>query len=299
MKMYYLNMLLFTFLINTLVLLHNENYLNNHYNVMNFLKNSCEEDQAVAGPLFCKASNALTDSGRSYEFSKSIYEMAADAADAARKAANGKYAEMTSVVEKNGTKYTGGNDAEPRSTLEKELLETYEEMFGEESDIMLKSGRCPNDDEKSATCECTDINGGKLSKTKGRDKYLKKLKHRCIGGICSCSVGSFLLTMFGLHAAKAAALAEFTKYGTTYSACKSSITIYSMLSSDSMIAGSTACFTDLTVPAATSAGAIFDPCGITALVLLILAVILIILYIWLYRRRKNSWKHECKKHLCK
>ncbi|KOB85115.1 hypothetical protein PFDG_00495 [Plasmodium falciparum Dd2] len=66
-------------------------------NIVNFLKNSCEEDQAVAGPLFCQASNALTDSGRSYEFSKSIYEMAADAADAARKAANGKYAEMTSV----------------------------------------------------------------------------------------------------------------------------------------------------------------------------------------------------------
>ncbi|EWC87280.1 hypothetical protein PFNF54_04057 [Plasmodium falciparum NF54] len=171
-------------------------------------------------------------------------------------------------------------------------------MFGDECH-MLKSGKYQNVDEKSSTCECTDINGGKLSKTKGRDKYLKKLKHRCIGGICSCSVGSFLLTMFGLHAAKAAALAEFTKYGTTYSACKSSITIYSMLSSDSMIAGSTACFTDLTVPAATSAGAIFDPCGITALVLLILAVILIILYIWLYRRRKNSWKHECKKHLCK
>ncbi|ETW20957.1 surface antigen [Plasmodium falciparum UGT5.1] len=56
---------------------------------------------------------------------------------------------------------------------------------------------------------------------------------------------------------------------------------------------------DILTPAAASDSAIPGGCGIAALVLLILAVVLIILYIWLYRRRKNSWKHECKKHLCK
>ncbi|ETW50310.1 hypothetical protein PFMALIP_01611 [Plasmodium falciparum MaliPS096_E11] len=181
------------------------------------------------------------------------------------------------------------------STLEKELLETYVETFGEESN-MLKSGMHPNDDggsDKSSTCECTDINNTDLTKRKGKDMYLKNLKHRCIGGICSCSVGSFLLTMFGLYAAKATAVNYVSSFGASYKTCASSITIYNM------IAGSTVCASDLTLPAATSASAIFHPCGITALVLLILAVVLIILYIWLYRRRKRSWKHECKKHLCK
>ncbi|ETW58105.1 hypothetical protein PFMC_05992 [Plasmodium falciparum CAMP/Malaysia] len=157
----------------------------------------------------------------------------------------------------------------------------------------------PNVDEKSSTCECIDNNNTKLATTKGRDKYLKHLKHRCIGGICSCTLGSALLTTIGLYVAKKAALAGFAEYGTTYSACTSSINILNMFSSESMLASSTICAPDLTLPAATSASAIFDPCGITALVLLILAVVLIILYIWLYRRRKRSWKHECKKHLCK
>ncbi|ETW36560.1 hypothetical protein PFTANZ_02725 [Plasmodium falciparum Tanzania (2000708)] len=187
------------------------------------------------------------------------------------------------------------------STLEKELLETYVETFGDESH-MLKSGMYSNDkdgSDKSSTCECTDINSTDLTKRKDKDMYLKNLKHRCIGGICSCSVGSFLLTMFGLAAAKAAAVNYVSSYGASYKTCASSITIYNMLSSESMLAGGSACVSDLTGTAASYATAIFDPCGITALVLLILAVVLIILYIWLYRRRKRSWKHECKKHLCK
>ncbi|ETW35095.1 hypothetical protein PFTANZ_04196 [Plasmodium falciparum Tanzania (2000708)] len=295
MNMYYVKMLLFNFLINTLVLPHYEKFVNNHYNI-NLIRNNTQRT-IIKSRLLAQAKNHNPHYHNDPEL-KEIIDKLNEEAIKKYQQTHDPYKQLKEVVEKNGTKHVGGHAAEPMSTIEKELLETYEEVFGDGSH-MLKSGMYPNDDEKSSTCECTDINGGKLSKTKGRDKYLKKLKHRCIGGICSCSVGSFLLTMFGLHAAKAAALAEFTKYGTTYSACKSSITIYSMLGSDSMIAGSTACFTDLTVPAATSAGAIFDPCGITALVLLILAVILIILYIWLYRRRKNSWKHECKKHLCK
>ncbi|ETW39345.1 hypothetical protein PFNF135_06279 [Plasmodium falciparum NF135/5.C10] len=90
------------------------------------------------------------------------------------------------------------------STLEKELLDTYVETFGEESNIMLKSGRCPNDDEESddsSSCGCTDINNAKLAKTKGRDKYLVNLKERCKGGIGFCTVGSILLTLMGFIAA--------------------------------------------------------------------------------------------------
>ncbi|EWC76594.1 hypothetical protein C923_02737 [Plasmodium falciparum UGT5.1] len=172
-------------------------------------------------------------------------------------------------------------------------------MFGNESD-MLKSGMSPNVDEKSSTCECTDINGVKLGKTKGRDKYLKHLKHRCIGGICSCTLGSALLTWIGTIAAKSVII---TSWGETVKNCITSISILHMLTHESMSSALTAlgieaCSADL-AGATTTATAIFEPCGIAALVLLILTVLLIILYIWLYRRRKRSWKHECKKHLCK
>ncbi|MBZ2160249.1 STEVOR family variant surface protein, partial [Streptococcus australis] len=126
------------------------------------------------------------------------------------------YKQLKEVVEKNGTKYTGGNDAEPMSTLEKELLETYEEMFGKENHIMLKSGMYPNDDEKSSTCECTDINNIKLGKTKGRDKYLKHLKGRCTRGIYFSSLGTVILTYIGLKAAKNAAVAAIDTFITTF-----------------------------------------------------------------------------------
>lgn len=209
------------------------------------------------------------------------------------------YEQLKEVVEKNGKKHVGGHAAEPMSTIEKELLETYEEMFGNDSD-MLKSGMSPNFDEKCSTCVCTDINNIKLGKTKGRDKYLKNLKHRCIGGICSCSVGSALLTTIGVYATKAAVIGSF---GDMAKNCMNTISIFHMLTYDSMSSaiksvGTAVCASDL-AGATSTAISIFLPCGITALVLLILAVVLIILYIWLYRRRKNSWKHECKKHLCK
>ncbi|EUT79324.1 hypothetical protein PFAG_05891 [Plasmodium falciparum Santa Lucia] len=216
------------------------------------------------------------------------------------------YEQLKEVVEKNGTKIRGGHAAEPMSTIEKELLETYEEMFGNERDT-LKSGLYTNDDERSDTsssCECTDTNT-KLARTKGRDRYLKNMKHRCIGGICSCSIGSAILTMIGLGAAKTAAINYIATLPANYNTCTSYITIYNMLNSQSIITalnGGSACASvagDIAGSAVGYATAIFDPCGITALVLLILAVVLIILYIWLYRRRKNSWKHECKKHLCK
>ncbi|CDO62670.1 stevor, partial [Plasmodium reichenowi] len=155
---------------------------------------------------------------------------------------------------------------------------------------------------------CTDINSANLAKTKGRDKYLKHLKHRCIGGICVCSVGSAILTMIGLAAAKAAAASvlNIIHRGVAYSTYASYITIKNMFHAPSMItaieAGAKTTISNLVeiMPgAATSASSAFTPYGIAALVLIILVVVLIILYIWLYKRRKNSWKHECKKHLCK
>ncbi|ETW45837.1 hypothetical protein PFMALIP_06102 [Plasmodium falciparum MaliPS096_E11] len=190
------------------------------------------------------------------------------------------------------------------STIEKDLLETYKEVFGDESD-MLESGMYPNVDEKSSICECADINNIKLGKTKGRDKYLKHLKERCKGGIAFCSVGSILLTFIGVLGAGATVGAAL---GNCLSKCASAITFINMMNADAIVAAlgalGTACASVankdiITHTVVASATGIFQGCGIAALVLLILTVLLIILYIWLYRRRKRSWKHECKKHLCK
>ncbi|ETW51954.1 hypothetical protein PFUGPA_06039 [Plasmodium falciparum Palo Alto/Uganda] len=65
--------------------------------IVNSIYNNCEDGQFAGGPLFCGASNSFTATRRRYVFSRSISEMAADAAEAAGNAANAKYAEMTSV----------------------------------------------------------------------------------------------------------------------------------------------------------------------------------------------------------
>ncbi|ETW28808.1 hypothetical protein PFFCH_03766 [Plasmodium falciparum FCH/4] len=304
MNMYYLNMLLFTFLINTLLLPHYENYLNNHYNI-SLIQNKTKR-ATIKSRLLAQTQIHNPHYHNDPELKEIIDKMNEEAIKKYQQT-HDPYKQLKEVVEKNGTKYTGGNDAEPMSTLEKELLETYEEIFGNEKDITLKSGINSNDNNRSdnsSTCECTDINNIKLGKTKGRDKYLKHLKHRCIGGICSCTLGSALLAYIGTVAAKVAAV---TFVGDTYKNCISSISILHMLTHESMYsaiqsvsaAGSVTCSSDLAGTAAGIATGIFYPCGIAALVLLILTVVLIILYIWLYRRRKRSWKHECKKHLCK
>ncbi|SCM18786.1 PIR protein, putative [Plasmodium sp.] len=302
MNMYYLNILLFTFLINTLVLSHYENYLNNHYNVS--LTQNSTKRTPIKSRLLAQTKNHNPHYHNDPELKEIIDKMNEEAIKKYQQT-HDPYKQLKEVVEKNETRYTGGNDAEPMSRLEKELLETYEEMYGNKSD-MLKSGMSPNVDEQSSTCECTDTNNTKLATTKGRDKYLKHLKGRCIRGIYFSSLATIILTYIGLKAARAGVVAVLTRYA-TYEACVSSVAIFNLFQKSTMIsalkAGGAACanatFDDLVLPVTGAAMSGFYPWGIAALVLLILVVVLIILYIWLYRRRKNSWKHECKKHLCK
>ncbi|SPJ13164.1 stevor PIR protein,putative [Plasmodium sp. DRC-Itaito] len=309
MNTYYVKLLLLTFLINTLVFPHNENYVNNHYN-RRLIQNNTHRT-IIKSRLLAQTQNHNPHYHNDPELKEMIDKLNGEAIKKYQET-HEPYEQLKELVEKNGKKLTGGYGSGPMSTSEKELLETYEEFFGEENHIMLKSGMYPNDDgksDKSKSCECTDTNNAKLATTKGKDKYLKHLKHRCTRGICFCSVGSFLLTFIGLAAARAIVVAALNtpiegvaKYGT----CASYVTIFNMLDCQSMVtainAGGGVCvggLADLVTPAATTATAIFESCGIAALVLLILAVVLIILYIWLYRKRKRSLKHECKKHLCK
>ncbi|KOB85073.1 stevor isoform troph beta [Plasmodium falciparum Dd2] len=266
MKMYYLKMLLFTFLINTLVLPHYENFQNKHYNKILIQNNT--KRTTIKSRLLAQTQKHNPHYHNDPELKEIIDKMNEEAIKKYQQT-HDPYEQLKDVVEKNGTKYTGGHGAEPLSTIEKELLETYVETFGNKNHVMLKSGRYPNDDDESvdsSSCECIDINNAKIAKTKGRDKYLKHLKGRCTRGIYFCSVGSALLTTIGVYATKAVLIYKLEE---TSKNC------------------SVTCVSDLAGTAAGVATGIFYPCGIAALVLLILAVVLIILYIWLYRRRKK------------
>ncbi|CDO61702.1 stevor [Plasmodium reichenowi] len=293
MKMYYLKMLLFTFLINTLVLPHYENYLNNHYNV-SLIQNNTK--RTMIKPRLLAQTKIHNPHYHNDPELKEMIDKLNEEAIKKYQQTHDPYEQLKELVEKNGTKLRSGHGAEPMSETEKELFETYEEMFGDEKDITLKSGMNPNDYDESddlSSCECTDINNEKLAKTKGRDKYLKHLKGRCTRGIYFCSLGSVILTYIGLVFAKSATINYLTGLPSPYNAYTSSVNIINMF------VGSSAWSADVVGTVPTYAIGALHPWGIAALVLLILAVALIIIYIWLYRRRKNSWKHECKKHLCK
>ncbi|SPJ10064.1 stevor PIR protein,putative [Plasmodium sp. DRC-Itaito] len=305
MNTYYLKILLFNFLIDILVLPHNENCENSYYN-RSFVSNNTQRT-TIKSRLLAQAQNHNPHYHNDHEL-KEIIDKLNEEAIKKYQQTHEPYEQLKELVEKNGRKITGGHGTQPMSTTENDLLETYEEVFGDGNHIMLKSGIYPNDDEHSSSCECTNTNNAKLATTKGKDKYLKHLKHRCTRGICSCSVGSVFVTLIGLITAKNAAVSAFkhiTSITPTCSEYASSITIPNMFQGSSIVGAieaSSGCTTAVTEAAGTAAGAanaVFGGCCIASFVLLILAVVLIILYIWLYRRRKRSLKHECKKHLCK
>ncbi|CDO61905.1 stevor [Plasmodium reichenowi] len=305
MNICYIKMLFFTFLINILVLSHYENFVNNHYNII-LIKNNTQKT-TIKSRLLAQTQNHNPHYHNDPELKEIIDKMNEEAIKKYQQT-HEPYEQLQELVGKKVIKPIGGHVAEPMSTRENELLEIYEEMFGNGNHFMLKSGMSPNDDDgsdKSSTCECDDTNNTKLATAKGKDKYLKHLKGRCTRGIYSCSVVSAFLAWLGLAAAKTAAKGALAKYA-GYETCLSSISIFSLPGRSTVLsalqAGTDVCASgasDLAGMISVPAMNAFYPWGIAALVLLILVVVLIILYIWLYRRRKNSWKHECKKHLCK
>ncbi|SOV75750.1 stevor PIR protein, putative [Plasmodium reichenowi] len=309
MNTYYVKLLLFNFLINILVLPHNENCEISHYNIILITKNT--QKTIIKSRLLAQTQKHNPHYHNDPEL-KEIIDKLNDEAIKKYQQTHEPYEQLRELVQKNGTKLTGGNGSEHMSTLEKELLETYEEVFGEENHIILKSGMYTNDDKgsnESSSCECTDINNTKLEATKGKDKYLKHLKHRCIGGIGFCSLGCAILTYIGLALAKSAALAHFGASTNLCSTYASLISIFNMFNDVSLltaiqagiIASGKECVSATTIAlnATGAATTTIFPYSIAIYLLIAIVVILIIIYIWLYRRRKRLWKHECKKHLCK
>ncbi|CDO61582.1 stevor [Plasmodium reichenowi] len=304
MNTYYVKILLFNFLINTLISAHNENCENSHYNRSPIQNNT--QRISTKSRLLAQTQNHNPHYHNDPEL-KEIIDKLNDEAIKKFQRTHESYEQLRERVEKNGKKLTLGNGAEPISKIEKELLETYEKVFGQKNDIMLKLCMYPNDDDRSnkSSCECSDINKTKLAKTKGKDKYLVNLKERCKGGIGFFTVGSIFLTFIGLIAARVGALAALTGYEQAIRNCVTSVAIFNIFDRSTLLSSLLAlkvCGEGVRDAAGTAAVAAMNalyPWGIAALVLLILVVVLIMLYIWLYRRRKNSCKHECKKHLCK
>ncbi|SCM18774.1 PIR protein, pseudogene, putative [Plasmodium sp.] len=99
------------------------------------------------------------------------------------------------------------------SIIEKELLKTYEEMFDDESHIMLKWDIYSNDNNKSNDKnnrfgEYTNKkeSSNKLSSSnKIHDNYLDNLKEACVAGVGTCSLSSIITGSYGVAAGTAAA----------------------------------------------------------------------------------------------
>ncbi|SPJ08444.1 stevor PIR protein,putative [Plasmodium sp. DRC-Itaito] len=307
MNTYYRKILLFTFLISILVLPQYENYINNHYNI-SFITNSTQRT-IIKSRLLAQTQKHNPHYHNDPEL-KEIIDKLNEEAIKKYQQTHEPYEQLKELVEKNGRKITRRNGAEPISTTEKELFETYEEMFVK-GNHMLKSGMYPNDDDKSdksSSCECIDANNTNFTKRKGKDKYLKHLKEGCTRSICVCSVGSAFLTLIGLIAAKKAAVAALADYGQAAKSCVSSSSLFNIfdagylgtaIQTGNSCASVASLASDIAMPASTAATTAITPFSIAIYILIAITVLLIILYIWLYRRRKRSWKHECKKHLCK
>ncbi|CZT62769.1 stevor [Plasmodium falciparum NF54] len=138
---------------------------------------------------------------------------------------------------------------------------------------------------------------------KVHDNYLDNLKSGCAGGIGVCAL-SFTVTK--IAGSTAAANALITNVYTSVALNQLSQTLVGLnLFFESVIqtaitSGKISIInSSMATKAATDVSGAFGPYGIAIYVIIAIIVVLIILYIWLRKTRKNSWKHECKKYLCK
>ncbi|ETW45079.1 hypothetical protein PFNF135_00408 [Plasmodium falciparum NF135/5.C10] len=167
-----------------------------------------------------------------------------------------------------GIYYNENEEKSNKSSRSLKYLEMQRKLYNNfyikpEMDFQNFSDKTNNKNDKS--CECTNnmkSYNHLSSLNKVHDKYLDNLKTCCVGGARACALSSALT---GISAAFIKALSTMVVTGTSHNSVASIGFIY---------------------------------CGIAALVLFLIAVVLIILYIWILNRRKNSWKYKYKKHLC-
>ncbi|SOS78657.1 PIR protein [Plasmodium sp. gorilla clade G1] len=286
-------MLLFAFLFNTLLLSQNVNCRNNNYNIR-FTQNITQQTSTKSRHLAEIERPKNPHYHNDPELKEIIDKLNEEAIKKYQKTHN-PYEQLQDLVKKKATKTRGAYDAEPMSTIEKELLKTYEEMFGDESHIMLKSSMYTNDGNKS--CECAYKKKTSSSK-KVHENYLNNLKEGCIAGVGTCAFSSALLGKFGIAAGATAAykaaiglLPVLSQYITS-----NTIGVNFFFISSLETAIKTATHSSLSsfiesfgvVEGAVSAGTTtFFPYAIAVVALIVVTIIVIILYVWLRKRRRK------------
>ncbi|SOS78215.1 PIR protein [Plasmodium sp. gorilla clade G1] len=228
--------------------------------------------------------------------------------------------QLHELLEKNETKTKSRNSEQRLSKIEKKFLKTYEKFLTDKNRIMIISDIYTNEyyksndknykndknDKNNKSCECANNkkSSNKLSlSNKVNDNYLDNLKTRCVGSVGACALSS-AATEFAGNVAAASAVKSFIQIEiaeTIISKVYEALAGISLLS-QSTIVKATSSIGTFSAPegllAASFANSAFFSYGITALFLILIAVIFVLLYIWMRKRRKRSWKHEYKKHLC-
>ncbi|EWC74240.1 hypothetical protein C923_05087 [Plasmodium falciparum UGT5.1] len=162
-----------------------------------------------------------------------------------------------------------------------------------------------SNDKNDKSCECINKNSSdKLSSTnKVHDNYLDNLKTGCIGSVGACALSS-AATEFAGNVAAGTAVNSFiqsTIFDTVLTKLTQALVGVNLLSETAIGKATLSIGTFSSydsVIAARFANSAFFSYGISALFLILISVIFVLLYIWLRKRRKRSWTHEYKKHLC-
>ncbi|SOV20427.1 stevor PIR protein, putative [Plasmodium sp. gorilla clade G2] len=211
MIIYQLKMILFTFLFNTFLLLQNVYFQNNHYNISHIPYNT--QRITTKSRVLAEVERSNNPHYHNDPELKEIIDKLNEEAIKKYQQTHDPYEQLQDVVEKNGTKTMSGHFAEPMSTLEKELLEIYEEMFGEKNRTILNPGINSNENDKS--CEFTNKENSStnsFSSKKLHDNYLDNLKTGCIGGAAVFGLSSIITGYSGVLAGSASAKTIITGY---------------------------------------------------------------------------------------
>ncbi|SOV10297.1 stevor PIR protein, putative [Plasmodium sp. gorilla clade G2] len=167
----------------------------------------------------------------------------------------------------------------------------------------------------SKCCESTNKkkSSNKLPlSNKVHDNYLDNLKTGCVGGVGICGISSILAGNSGVAAGATASVAAAVETAsTTIPTLATKLTsdiigakfffissLETAIKSVAPTLSSVANQSGIVSSAASAGTAAFFTYGMAIVALIAVTIIVILLYIWLRKRRKNSWKHEYKKHLC-
>ncbi|ETW31572.1 hypothetical protein PFFCH_00991 [Plasmodium falciparum FCH/4] len=231
--------------------------------------------------------------------------------------------QLHELLEKNETKTKSRNSEQVLSKIEKKFLKTYEKFLTDKNRIMIisdiytneyyksndknyKNDKNDKNDKNNKSCECANNkkSSNKLSlSNKVNDNYLDNLKTRCVGSVGACALSS-AATEFAGNVAAGTAVNSFiqsTIFDTVLTKLTQALVGVNLLS-ETAIGKATFSIGTFSAQdslfAATFANSAFFSYGISAVFLILIAVIFVLLYIWMRKRRKRSWKHEYKKHLC-